>query len=71
MKKTIAALIVLFALGACADDPNRPNRMRSDDEYMTGSNLPRRPTDATIIRGEQIEEMQRVRPGMKPAGAGG
>jgi len=68
MKKTIAALIVLFALGACADDPNRPNRMRSDDEYMTGSNLPRRQTDATTIRREQVEDLQRARPGMKGSG---
>jgi hypothetical protein len=71
MKKTIAALIVLFALGACADDPNRPSRLKSDDDYMTGSNLPRRQTDATTIRREQIEDMQQVRPGVRPPGGGG
>ena len=71
MKKTIAALIVLLTLGACADDPNRPSRMRSDDDYMTGSNLPRRSTDAATMPREQVEDLQRVRPGMKAPGAGG
>ena len=71
MRTTIATVIVLLTLGACADDPNRPSRMRSDDDYMTGSNLPRRQTDATTLSRERVEDLQRVRPGMKGPGAGG
>jgi hypothetical protein len=65
--KTIYLLLIL-SLGACAEVGERPARPMSDD-YQTGTNLPRRNSEATSLTREQIDEMQRSRPA--PMGPGG
>jgi hypothetical protein len=68
-----ALLILALSLAACAPiDPNQPSRVKGDDDYVTGSNLPRRagPSDASVMTKEQMEDLMRSRPGPMPAGGG-
>jgi hypothetical protein len=74
MKNAIFAIPVACLLSACAaaGDPSQPPRVWNDNDYVTGSNLPRRdrskPTDAQTMSRQQIEELQLPRPAPMPAG---
>jgi len=77
MKITILSMmIVLSSLVACAsaDDKDGKPRLRDDNEYVTGSNLPRRktsmPGETSTLSDQAVEEMQRIRPGPAPMGSG-
>jgi len=71
-----AAVIILSSLGACASADNKGAKpqIRDDNEYVTGSNLPRRktslPTEASAVSEQAAEELRRVRPGPIPMGTG-
>jgi len=49
-------------------------QIRDDNEYVTGSNLPRRktslPTEASTVSEQAAEELRRIRPGPIPMGSG-
>ena len=70
-----AAVIILSSLGACASADNKGAKpqIRDDNEYVTGSNLPRHktslPTEATTLSDQAAEELRRIRPGPAPPGA--
>lgn len=62
--------ILLLCLAACAPiDPNQASRVKGDDDYVTGSNLPRRDrSEVQVMSKEQMEDLQRARPGPMPPG---
>ena len=72
----VAAVIILSSLVACAsvDNKDAKPQIRDDNEYVTGSNLPRRktslPSEASTMSDQAAEEMRRVRPGPIPMGSG-
>jgi hypothetical protein len=72
MKKLLLSAIVLSSLAACAEPGPSSNR-HNEDDYVTGSNLPRRgsmPPEARTVSKETIEDWQRARPGAKAPGMG-
>lgn len=73
MTRMRLAMVLLVCATACAPiDPNQPGRVKGDDDYVTGSNLPRRsiPPEVGVMSTEQTQELMRARPGPKGAGAG-
>jgi hypothetical protein len=76
LKSAIVAVIILSSLAACASVDNKDGKrqLRDDNEYVTGSNLPRRktslPSEASTMSDQAAEEMRRVRPGPIPMGTG-
>jgi hypothetical protein len=75
MKGEILIVAVLCSLPGCAsieDKDGRP-QVRNDNDFVTGSHLPRRRADTrdvTIMSKEQLEDLQRSRPGPIAPGAG-
>jgi len=61
-------------LAACAEPGPSASRY-GDNDYVTGSNLPRRgstmPPDTQTVRKETLEDWQRPRPGPMPTGSMG
>ena len=74
MYKVLLALSAVLALAACADPSAPPTRVYDDDDYVTGSNLPRRgstmPPEAQTVSREAVEDWQRMRAPGKPMGTG-
>jgi len=76
MRKTILSVTILSSLVACASADNKDAKpqIRDDNEYVTGSNLPRRktslPTEASTVSEQAAEELRRIRPGPIPMGSG-
>jgi hypothetical protein len=76
MKGEILIVAVLCSLPGCAsiEDKDWKPQVRNDDDFVTGSHLPRRKADAprevTIMSKEQLEDLQRPRPGPIPTGSG-
>ena len=71
MKKLALALVVGTLLAACAD--SGPARRYDDNDYVTGSNLPRRgsmPTEVQSVGKDTVDDWQRVRPGARGPGGG-
>jgi hypothetical protein len=74
--KTILSVVIFFSLAACAsvDEHDSTPRVKDDNDYVTGSHLPRRkgsaPSEAQTLSTQQVEDLQRVRPGPMPTGAG-
>ena len=71
MRKLCLAVILVCSLAACSD--TGPARRYNDDDYVTGSNLPRRgsmPSEAQTVSKETVDDWQRVRPGQKAPGMG-
>jgi hypothetical protein len=72
MKKLWLVVIFVSSLGACAANPGPAGRY-DDNDYVTGSNLPRRggtmPTEAQGVSKDTLDDWQRVRPA--PRGPGG
>ena len=72
MKNLILTAIAISSLAACAD-PGTTTTRYNENEYVTGSNLPRRgsmPPEARTVSKETIEDWQRTRPGQMPTGMG-
>lgn len=66
----LAAALATLTLAACATDPNAPATVRerpSDDQYVTGSNIPKKKGQAGDARSVSREELDRIR---DAAGAG-
>jgi len=76
VKTILSGMIILSSLVACAgaDNEDGKPRLRDDNEYVTGSNLPRHktsmPSEASTLSDQAVEEMQRIRPGPIPMGSG-
>ena len=73
MKKAIFVVMgCLLAACASTDSSNQPPRVWNDNDYVTGSNLPRRdrtkPSEAQTMSKQQIDELQLPRPAPMPAG---
>ena len=71
MKNAVLAGFVLTSLAACTSaDPGAPSQVRNDNEYTTGSNIPRRShsSNVQVMTKEQAEELLRARSGtpMRP-----
>lgn len=70
--KRAALSIVLVLLAGCALDPIPEDKIKTNREYQTGSNLPRkepRSTDVTTLSKEQAEEaLRRNAPSPGPRG---
>ena len=68
MKTLLIGLTIIASLVACAsiDPPDTKARAWDDNDYVTGSNLPRRktsfPGEANSMSREDAEEMMRSRP---------
>jgi len=75
VKTILSGTIIVSSLVACAgaDNEDGKPRLRDDNEYVTGSNLPRRktsmPSEASTLSDQAVEEMQRTRPGPIPMGS--
>jgi hypothetical protein len=68
MKILILSVVVVSSLAACAEPGPTSNR-HNEDDYVTGSNLPRRgsmPPEAQTVSKETIEDLQRTRAGPMP-----
>ena len=76
LKPAIVAVIICCSLAACAsiDNTDAKPQLKDDNEYVTGSNLPRRktslPTEASTVSEQAAEELRRIRPGPIPMGSG-
>ena len=72
MRTAMLAALVLTSLTACTTDPGYAPQIRDDNDYVTGSNLPRRShsSDANVMSKEQVEDLMRSRPGPKGPGSG-
>jgi hypothetical protein len=60
----LAAALATLTLAACATDPNAPVVQRerpSDDQYVTGSNIPKKKGQAGDARSISREELDRIR----------
>jgi hypothetical protein len=72
MKKLGLAVIFVCSLAACAPSPGTGRY--DDNDYVTGSNLPRRggslPTEAQGVSKDTLDDWQRVRPGTRGPGGG-
>jgi hypothetical protein len=64
-------LLLNLLLAACAE-PGPTSRRHSEDDYVTGSNLPRRGStpEAETVSRDRVEDWQRSRTGQVPAGMG-
>jgi hypothetical protein len=64
MRNAVCAALLLTSLAACTgvEPASTP---KGDNEYMTGSNIPRRapPSDVQVMSKEQAEEVMRTRAG--------
>jgi len=72
MKRLVLSAIVVSSLAACAEAGQTSFR-HNEDDYVTGSNLPRHssmPPEAQTVSKETIDDLQRTRPGPMPAGMG-
>jgi hypothetical protein len=64
MRNAVCAAFLLTSLAACTGvEP--ASTTKGDNEYMTGSNIPRRspPSDVQLMSKEQAEEVMRTRAG--------
>lgn len=71
MKKLALALLAGSLLAACAD--SGPARRYDDNDYVTGSNLPRRgsmPGEVQSVDKNTVDDWQRARPGARGPGGG-
>jgi len=70
MRNAMLAALVLTSLTACTTDPGYAPQIKDDNDYVTGSNLPRRSrsSDVSVMSKEQVEDLMRSRPGPMPAG---
>jgi hypothetical protein len=71
MKTLLLAAILVSSLAGCAE-PGQTSNRHNDDDYVTGSNLPRRgstPPEAQTVSKETIEDWQRGRAGPKGPGS--
>ncbi len=62
MRNAVCAACLLTSLAACTSvEP--ASTTKGDNEYMTGSNIPRRspPSDVQVVTKEQAEEVMRTR----------
>jgi hypothetical protein len=67
MRNAVLVGFVLTSLAACTSvDPNAPSQVRNDNEYTTGSNIPRRSHSGNVqvMTKEQAEELMRAKTGM-------
>ncbi|HEX9434165.1 MAG TPA: hypothetical protein VF936_15430 [Burkholderiales bacterium] len=65
-----AMLVVFISLTACTSvEPGAP-QIKDDNDYVTGSNLPRRSrsSDVRVLTKDQVDDLMRSRPGPMPAG---
>ena len=69
MRNAFFAVVILCPLAACTSPDSGAARVRSSDDYVTGSNLPRRSSEVQVMSKEQAEDLQR-RPGPVPTGMG-
>ena len=74
MKKALLGLTFLSSLAACAsvDNMDTTRRVLDEDDFVTGSNLPRRksslPSEAGSMSKDAAEDMMRTRPMLPPSG---
>jgi hypothetical protein len=65
-------LLLNLLLAACAE-PGPASHRYDENDYVTGSNLPRRgspPPEVRTVSKEAVDDWQRTRPGQMPTGMG-
>jgi hypothetical protein len=74
MKNAILCVIILPPLVACAsvDNKDAKPQLRNDNEYVTGSNIPKRktsmPSEVRTISGEELQRSGLPAPQPMPSG---
>jgi hypothetical protein len=74
LKPAIVATIILSSLVACAsvDNKDAKPQLRDDNEYVTGSNIPKRktsmPSEVRTISGEELQRSGLPAPQPMPSG---